>query len=153
MITVRSITLSASAIARRSVSTTSQVLNKVNSLHEPDTHSPPVLVPKDNSTGTASDRHWTGGESWGKDEIQAAAADHCVFTWGATDAMRDSAPILTRGEGIYLHDIDGNKYMDWTSQAMCTNIGYDGKWCARFTKGRHVCVNDGQRLCLLFATS
>ena len=47
-------------------------------------------------------------------------------TWwgrGATSAIRD-VPMLERSEGVYLFDSDGNKYMDWTSQAICTNLGY-----------------------------
>lgn len=33
-------------------------------------------------------------------------------------------PFLSRGEGIYLYDNQGNKYIDWTSQAVCVNLGY-----------------------------
>ena len=32
--------------------------------------------------------------------------------------------MLVRGEGIHIYDIDGKKYMDWTSQAVCCNLGY-----------------------------
>ena len=31
---------------------------------------------------------------------------------------------MVRGEGVYLYDIHGNQYLDWTSQAVCTNAGY-----------------------------
>jgi len=34
-------------------------------------------------------------------------------------------PMISRGEGCYLFDMDGNKYLDWTCQAICTNLGYD----------------------------
>jgi len=30
-----------------------------------------------------------------------------------------------RGEGVYLYDNTGKQYIDWTSQAVCTNLGYD----------------------------
>eukprot|EP00966_Prymnesium_polylepis_P006180 141356-Prymnesium_polylepis.1 len=32
--------------------------------------------------------------------------------------------MFERGEGVYLYDMDGKQYMDWTSQAICTNLGY-----------------------------
>lgn len=37
---------------------------------------------------------------------------------------RHNLPIMVRGEGVYLYDIHGNQYLDWTSQAVCTNAGY-----------------------------
>jgi len=33
--------------------------------------------------------------------------------------------MLTHSEGVYLYDSDGKQYLDWTSQAVCTNLGYD----------------------------
>jgi taurine---2-oxoglutarate transaminase len=33
-------------------------------------------------------------------------------------------PIIVRGEGVYVYDNDGKQYLDWTSQAVCTNAGY-----------------------------
>jgi adenosylmethionine-8-amino-7-oxononanoate aminotransferase len=32
---------------------------------------------------------------------------------------------MTHGEGVYLVDDTGKKYLDWTSQAVCANIGHD----------------------------
>jgi len=32
---------------------------------------------------------------------------------------------MTHGEGVYLYDDRGNKYLDWTSQAVCANLGHD----------------------------
>jgi taurine---2-oxoglutarate transaminase len=37
---------------------------------------------------------------------------------------RHNIPIIVRGEGVYLWDDKGNRYLDWTSQAVCSNIGY-----------------------------
>jgi len=47
-----------------------------------------------------------------------------MFTWSPGKDRR-STPILTRGEGVYLYDDTGKKYLDWTSQAVCSNLGYD----------------------------
>ena len=33
-------------------------------------------------------------------------------------------PLLRRGEGSYLYDDDGKQYLDWTSQAVCANLGH-----------------------------
>jgi taurine--2-oxoglutarate transaminase len=41
--------------------------------------------------------------------------DHVVFTWGATDPMRKAAIAFERGEGIYLYDYSGKKYIDFSS--------------------------------------
>merc|ERR1719498_890334 len=44
-------------------------------------------------------------------------------TWGPSRPLGD-APIVDYGEGVYLYDKKGNKYLDWTSQAVCTNLGH-----------------------------
>ena len=31
---------------------------------------------------------------------------------------------IERGEGVYLYDTAGNKFLVWTSKAVCTNLGY-----------------------------
>lgn len=66
--------------------------------------------------------HWA--ESWPSEELKARSQDHVMATWGPGSAFR-SVPMITRGEGCYLFDDEGKKYLDWTSQAICTNLGYD----------------------------
>lgn len=66
--------------------------------------------------------HWE--EHWPKDKLQELSHEHVMATWGPGAAMRN-IPLLSHGEGCYLYDIDGNKYLDWTCQAICTNLGYD----------------------------
>lgn len=46
-----------------------------------------------------------------------------MATWGASSSIRAS-PLLVRGEGVYVWDVDGNKYIDWSSQAICVNLGH-----------------------------
>merc|ERR1719183_1586408 len=46
-----------------------------------------------------------------------------MATWGPGANIRGN-PLIVRGDGIYLYDIDGKKFMDWTSQAVCTNLGH-----------------------------
>ena len=97
----------------------------VNSLHEPEPFAPPLLEHKDNAFDPArvSPEHWSK-EQWSTERVRSAQSNHVVASWGATKAIAD-LPIMERSEGIYLYDRDGKQYMDWTSQAVCTNFGYD----------------------------
>jgi taurine---2-oxoglutarate transaminase len=33
-------------------------------------------------------------------------------------------PTLTHGQGVYVYDDHGHQYLDWTSQAVCANLGH-----------------------------
>ena len=46
-----------------------------------------------------------------------------MLTW-SPGAARYNSPIITHGEGVYLYDDTGKQYLDWTSQAVCSNLGY-----------------------------
>jgi len=46
-----------------------------------------------------------------------------MMTWVPGQA-RDNVPSMTHGEGVYLYDDKGNEYLDWTSQAVCANLGH-----------------------------
>ena len=74
------------------------------------------------SRETVSAAHWE--DKWSQDEMQSASDEHCMASWGPGAPLR-AIPFLERGEGVYLFDSKGNKYLDWTSQAVCTNLGYD----------------------------
>lgn len=74
------------------------------------------------SKDSVSAAHWD--ETWPKEELLARSRQHVMATWGPGSALRD-ALLLSHGEGCYLYDVDGNKYLDWTCQAICTNLGYD----------------------------
>lgn len=47
-----------------------------------------------------------------------------MYTWGATDVMRNASKDFKSGEGIYLTDYAGKKYIDFSSQAINNNLGY-----------------------------
>jgi len=95
----------------------------VNAHHVPDPWSPPELHEKPNAfeRSKVSQEHWS--DDWSQADLRAAQHEHVVGTWGPTNAIRD-VPMFERGEGVYLYDMDGKQYMDWTSQAICTNLGY-----------------------------
>ena len=46
-----------------------------------------------------------------------------MMTWVPGKA-RDAVPNMTHGEGVYLYDDQGKEYLDWTSQAVCANLGH-----------------------------
>lgn len=61
--------------------------------------------------------------SWSSDQIREAVNDSTMMTWNPGSA-RHTTPIITKGEGVYLYDIAGKQYLDWTSQAVCANLGH-----------------------------
>jgi len=56
-------------------------------------------------------------------QLQEAAERNVVATWGPTRAV-SSTRMMERGEGVHVFDKDGKKYLDWTSQAVCANLGH-----------------------------
>ena len=81
-----------------------------------------MFTPKENKGPGLSSNHRSS--PWSLDEIMKSTEDHVVFTWGATDPMRKAAIAFERGEGIYLYDYSGKKYIDFSSQAINNNLGY-----------------------------
>jgi len=75
----------------------------------------------DNARGKMSDKHLK--QEWSDDEIAEAVRDNVVMTW-SNSANRNALPRMVRGEGVYLYDSKGKQYMDMTSQAVCSNMGY-----------------------------
>jgi len=62
--------------------------------------------------------------TWGSDKInQSRQENPFMLTW-AKGENRHNVPNMTHGEGVYLFDDQGNKYLDWTSQAVCSNMGH-----------------------------
>jgi len=79
------------------------------------------LPTENNKLGNPSRRHWDG--DWSEEEIRRAAMDHTMLTWSSSAAL-ETNPIITRGEGVYLYDSTGKQYLDWTSEAVCVNLGH-----------------------------
>ena len=59
--------------------------------------------------------------SWSEEQINEAVKDHVMLTWMPSKA-RHHVPIIAKAEGVYMYDIHGKRYLDWTSQAVCTNL-------------------------------
>jgi adenosylmethionine-8-amino-7-oxononanoate aminotransferase len=62
--------------------------------------------------------------TWSSEKLsQSRRENPFMMTWVPGKA-RDNVPNMTHGEGVYLFDDQGNKYLDWTSQAVCANLGH-----------------------------
>jgi adenosylmethionine-8-amino-7-oxononanoate aminotransferase len=59
-------------------------------------------------------------------ELQELARKHLWMHFSRMGAYQDGAevPIITRGEGCYVWDQHGKKYLDGLSSLFCTNIGH-----------------------------
>ena len=68
--------------------------------------------------------HWNDLGTWNTDQLKNESDTHLMASWTAGSVFRNQ-PILSHGEHVYLYDTQGKKYLDWTSQAVCTNLGYD----------------------------
>ncbi|CAJ1451409.1 unnamed protein product [Effrenium voratum] len=93
----------------------------VNARYKPESPEPLPLPDKDNRLGSPSERHWQ--EDWSTADLHEAAERHVMLSWSNSSPVAD-LPIIERAEGVHLYDTDGKKYLDWTSQAVCVNLGY-----------------------------
>ena len=60
----------------------------------------------------------------GTEEIQAKD-NKFVHPWENLKLLgQNKRPVLTRGEGIYVYDSDGNRYIDGPAGMWCVNVGY-----------------------------
>jgi adenosylmethionine-8-amino-7-oxononanoate aminotransferase len=60
----------------------------------------------------------------GTEEIQAKD-NKFVHPWENLKSLgQNKRPVLTRGEGIYVYDSDGNRYIDGPAGMWCVNVGY-----------------------------
>lgn len=62
--------------------------------------------------------------AWGDEKLKSSMeTTPFMMTWVPGKA-RNNVPIITHGDGIYLVDSTGKRYLDWTSQAVCSNLGH-----------------------------
>lgn len=55
--------------------------------------------------------------------LKQAAQNNAMNTWGPSRPL-GSAIIVDHAEGVYVYDKQGKQYLDWTSQAICSNLGH-----------------------------
>lgn len=74
---------------------------------------------------TVDAKHFQPLGSWTSEQLDKSRAENpFAMGWGPNKG-RHAVPNMTHGEGVYLFDDKGNKYLDWTSQAVCSNLGHD----------------------------
>ena len=54
--------------------------------------------------------------------IAEKSHEYNFFSWSVQSKARPMA--LAGGEGCYFWDVEGNRYLDFISQLMCTNAGH-----------------------------
>ena len=91
-------------------------------------HSLVLSQPKSNrhSTTPLIDKdHFEPLGSWSSEKLNESRKNNpFMMTWVPGKA-RENVPNMTHGEGPYLYDDTGKQYLDWTSQAVCANLGHD----------------------------
>ena len=61
-------------------------------------------------------------------DYQALDAAHHIHAFLDQKALNAEGPrVMVRGEGLYLWDNDGKRYLDGMSGLWCTNLGYGRK--------------------------
>jgi len=111
------------AATRRALSTTPSK-RRVNAHHVPDSRHAAPLASRDNqfNPSRVSAEHWSE-EPWAPSAVRAAQSNHVMATWGSGSSA-SALPLIVKSEGVYLYDADGKQYLDWTSQAVCSNLGH-----------------------------
>ena len=59
------------------------------------------------------------------EELQRAARDHLWLHFTRMGGYaEDDVPVIVRGDGCYLEDAKGKRYLDALAGLFCVNIGY-----------------------------
>ena len=58
-------------------------------------------------------------------QILANNLDHTLFSWSKQGGLNPIS--INKAEGVFVYDRDGKKYIDFSSQLMCVNIGHGNK--------------------------
>ncbi|KAG7338809.1 aminotransferase [Nitzschia inconspicua] len=89
----------------------------------------PSITPKDNFADVLAPKvdiaHFEPLGTWSSEKLnQSRKENPFMMTW-VPSSSRHKVPNMTHGEGVYLYDDTGKQYLDWTSQAVCANLGHD----------------------------
>jgi len=88
----------------------------------------PSINAKNNVTDDSPEvdsKHFQPLGTWTSEQLDQSRAENPYAMGWAPSQARHAVPNMTHGEGVYLYDDKGNRYLDWTSQAVCSNLGHD----------------------------
>lgn len=88
----------------------------------------PSINAKNNVTDDSPEvdsKHFQPLGTWTSEQLDESRAENPYAMGWAPSQARHGVPNMTHGEGVYLYDDKGNRYLDWTSQAVCSNLGHD----------------------------
>ena len=91
----------------------------------PDSWEIPPLEERSNRVDvskTRLQRHWDDA-AWDEAAVRDAQRSHVNATWGPGNSL-DGVPLIKHADGIYVYTSDGKELIDWTSQAVCVNMGH-----------------------------
>lgn len=57
-----------------------------------------------------------------RDEIITSTLNHTLTSWSKQKGINPA--VIERGEGVYIYDVSGKRYIDFSSQLVCVNIGH-----------------------------
>jgi len=95
----------------------------VNQMYKPDPKPlPPFHFIDTSSSKIDLTKHKE--KEWTSEDIAKAREEHIMYSWMPKTLGDDITIAAERGEGPYLFDRMGNKYLDWSSGAVCINLGH-----------------------------
>jgi len=95
----------------------------VNQMYKPDPKPLPSFNFKDTSSAKI-DLTKHKQKEWTSEDIANAREEHVMYSWMPKTLGDDITIVAERGEGPFLFDRKGNKYLDWSSGAVCSNLGH-----------------------------
>lgn len=105
----------------------SNFASRVKVGHDTYSRPTPSFSPQDSSSATTKGEvnpaHWAPPGSWPEEAVRSTTKANTLLTWAPSKA-KNGMPIITRGEGVKLYDTNEKEYIDWTSQAVCANLGH-----------------------------
>mmetsp|Transcript_659 Transcript_659/g.1577 ORF Transcript_659/g.1577 Transcript_659/m.1577 type:complete len:515 (+) Transcript_659:140-1684(+) len=63
--------------------------------------------------------------TWTPEQLNKSRAENPFAMGWAPNGARHAVPNMTHADGVYLYDDNGKQYLDWTSQAVCSNLGHN----------------------------
>eukprot|EP00042_Codosiga_hollandica_P035727 m.267265 g.267265 ORF g.267265 m.267265 type:complete len:509 (+) comp54714_c0_seq3:2-1528(+) len=89
------------------------------------TRQPCVCAPNTAATVQAEiAQQFAADRKWSNEELEDAYDKHTLMTWGVSDVMKPGAIRVAQGDGVYLIDNKGKRFLDFNAMAMCSNLGH-----------------------------